>query len=109
MSLILHSVLNQAHASIEKNLLVLHLGLNILSNFLWLIRDWGKWGDRYLCPANYSSHCHHQNDYIEVGRCVRHFNVSLIVWANSQDGVHKPQFLKRKESQSGFNQGPSAY
>ena len=38
-----------------------------------------------------------------------HFNVSLIVWAKSQDSVHKPQFLKRKESRSGSNQGPSAY
>ena len=26
-----------------------------------------------------------------------HLNVSLIVWAKSQDSVHKPQFLKRKE------------
>ena len=41
--------------------------------------------------------------------CVSHFNVSLIVWAKSQDSVHKPPFLKRKESRSGSNQGPSAY
>ena len=27
----------------------------------------------------------------------------------SQDSVHKPQFLKRKDSRSGSNQGPSAY
>ena len=32
-----------------------------------------------------------------------------IVWAKSQDSVHKPQFLKRKESRSGSNRGPSAY
>ena len=38
-----------------------------------------------------------------------HFNVSLIVSAKSQDSVHKPQFLKRKESRSGLNRGPSAY
>ena len=38
-----------------------------------------------------------------------HFNVSLIVWAKSQDNVHKPQFLKRKESRNGSNRGPSAY
>ena len=38
-----------------------------------------------------------------------HFNVPLIAWAKSQDSVHKPQFLKRKESRSGSNQGPSAY
>ena len=36
------------------------------------------------------------------------FNVSFIVWAKSQDSVDKPQFLKRKESRSGSNQGPSA-
>ena len=38
-----------------------------------------------------------------------HFNVSLIVWAKSQDSVHKPQFLKTKDSRSGSNRGPSAY
>ena len=38
-----------------------------------------------------------------------HFKVSLIVWAKSRDSVLKPQFLKRKESQSGSNRGPSAY
>ena len=35
--------------------------------------------------------------------------VSLSVWVKSQDSVHKPQFLKRKESRSGSNRGPSAY
>ena len=40
---------------------------------------------------------------------MRHFNVSLIVWAKSQDRVYRPQFLKRKESWSGSNRGPSAY
>ena len=36
---------------------------------------------------------------------------SFIVWAKSQDSVHKPQFFeeKRKESRSGSNRGPSAY
>ena len=38
-----------------------------------------------------------------------HFNVSLIVGAKSQDSVHKSQFLKREESRSGSNRGPSAY
>ena len=37
-----------------------------------------------------------------------HFTVSLTVWAKSQDSVHKPQFLKTKESRSGSNRGPSA-
>ena len=40
---------------------------------------------------------------------MRHLKVSLIVWAKSQDSVHKPQFLKRKESRSGSNRGPSVY
>ena len=39
-------------------------------------------------------HCDHQNDScIKMGSDESHFNVSLIV---------KPQFLKRKESRSGF-------
>ena len=46
---------------------------------------------------------------IKVGSCVSHFNVSWIVWAKSEDSVHKPQLLKRKESRSGSNRGPSAY
>ena len=39
------------------------------------------------------------------GSCVRHFSVSLVVWAKSQDSVNKPQFLKRKESRCGSNKG----
>ena len=38
-----------------------------------------------------------------------YFNVSLIVWAMSQDSLHKLQVLKRKNSRSGSNRGPSAY
>ena len=83
--------------------------LNVHSNRLRLIRDVGKWGDGYLCHTTFSLHCHHQNDCIKAGSCVRHFNVSLIVWAKSQEGVHKPQFLKRKEIPSGSNRGPSVY
>ena len=83
--------------------------LNVHSNRLRLIRDVGKWGDGYLCPTTFSLHCHYQNDCIKAGSSVRHFNVSLSVWAKSQDSVHKPQFLKRKESRSGSNRGPSAY
>ena len=37
------------------------------------------------------------------------FNVSVIVWAKSQDSVHKPPFLKGKESQNGLNPGHSAH
>ena len=40
---------------------------------------------------------------------MNHFNVSLTVLTKSQDSVHNPQFLKRKESRSGSNRGPSAY
>ena len=47
-------------------------------------------------------HCHHQNDScIKIGSDQSHFNVSLIVKAKSQDRVHRPQLLKRKESRSG--------
>ena len=54
-------------------------------------------------------YCHHQNDScIKLGCDESHFNVSLIVRDNlkSQDGVHRPQLLKRKESRSGFKQVP---
>ena len=58
----------------------------------------------------YSLHCHHLNDSaLRVGSCVSRFNISLIVWEKSQDSVHKSQLLKRKESRSGSNRGPSAY
>ena len=60
----------------------------------------GKLGVRKFISNPYSLHCHHQNDsaLIKVGRCVSHFNVSLIVGAKSQDIVHdKRQFLKRRE------------
>ena len=75
-------------------------GLNVHSNLLRLIRDGGKREDWYLCPITYSLHCHHQNDCIRVGSCVSRFKVSSIVWAKSQDSVHKARFLKRKERQS---------
>ena len=86
---------------------------------LRLIRDgktggWGGgvgWGVRNFITNTYSLLCHHQNDSALrwAVSCVSHFNVSLIVWTKSKDSVHKPQFLKRKESRSGSNQGPSAY
>ena len=38
-----------------------------------------------------------------------HFNVSSIAWAKSQDSVHKPHLLKRKESRSGSNRGSSLF
>ena len=44
-----------------------------------------------------------------AGRSVRHFNVSLILWAKSRCSVHKPHILKRKESRCGSNGDPSAH
>ena len=85
----------------------LHMGINVHSNLLRLIRDGGWGGGRYT--TTYSLHCHHQNNCIKAGSCVRHFNVSLTVWAKSQVSVHNRQFLKRKQSRSGSNRGPSAY
>ena len=78
---------------------------DIHSNLLRLIRDGeGGMGTYYLLatlsPPELLS--------IKAGSCVKHFNGSLIVWAKSQDSVRKPHFLKRKESQSGSNQDPSA-
>ena len=64
------------------------MGLNVHSNLLRLIRDGGKWGEWVLTsfhlldtlsPPDWQ-HCE--------GSCVRHFNVSFIVWAKSQDSVH---------------------
>ena len=90
--------------------LVPFIGLNIHSNLLWLTRDRGEVGGWVamschllltLSPPEWLC--------IKVGSCARPFNVSLIVWAKSQDSVPKPQFLNRKESQSRSNQGPSAY
>ena len=51
-----------------------------------------------------SIHCHHQNNTcIKIGSDESHFNVSLTVRdVKSQDSVHRPQPLKRKESRSGF-------
>ena len=72
-----------------------------LLRFIW---DGEVGGSGIFMSNIHSLHCHHQNDSaLKVGSCVSHFNVSLIVWAKSQDSVHKPQFLKRKESQSGSN------
>ena len=72
-----------------------------------LSRDGEVGGSGIFIFNTYSLHCRHQND--SALRCVRHFNVSLIVWVKSPDSVHKPQFLKRKESRSGSNRSPSAY
>ena len=61
-----------------------------------------KWGKREIIYL--SLHCHHQNDScIKVGSDESHFNVSLIV--RDKDTRQCPQttnFLKRKESRSGF-------
>ena len=65
---------------------------------LRLIRD-GEVGRSGIFISNtYLLHCHHQNDSAlrRAASCVSHFNVSLIVWAKSQDSVHKPLFFKEK-------------
>ena len=67
-----------------------------------------SWGVGNFTANTYSLHCDHQNDYVKVGSCVSHFNVSLTVWAKSQNSVQKPQFLRRKKSRRGSNRGPSA-
>ena len=74
------------------------MGLNAHSILLRLIRNGGKWGggggEGYLRLITYSLHCHHQTDSaIKAGICVRHIDVSFIVWAKSRDSVHKPRFL----------------
>ena len=59
---------------------------------------WGKRDVIYL-----SLHCHHQNDsFIKMGSDESYFNVLLTVREQSQDSVHRPQPLKRKEGRSGF-------
>ena len=84
-------------------------GLYVHRNHSGLLRT-GKLGVRNFISNIYSLQCNHQNDSaLRWESCVSHYNVSLTVWAKSQDSVHKPQFLKRKESRSGSNQGPSAY
>ena len=44
-----------------------------------------------------------------MGSDESHFNVPLIVRDKVKDSVHRPQLLKRKESRSGIERGPSAY
>ena len=49
-------------------------------------------------------HCYHQTDFcIKVVSIESHFIVSSFWEAKSQDCVHKPQLLKRKESQSALH------
>ena len=37
---------------------------------------------------------------IKVGSYLSHFNVSLIVWAKSQDSVRKPQFGRERRAEA---------
>ena len=37
-----------------------------------------------LPPTRYTD-CHHQKDCMKEGSCVKHFNISLTVWAKSQE------------------------
>ena len=55
-------------------------------------------GQEIYISNTYSLYCHHQNDSAlrwAVVWAILMF--SLSVWAKSQDSVHKPQFLKRRE------------
>ena len=64
-------------------------------------------GDGYLCPTTRMT----LSALRRVAVCDI-LLVSFIAWAKSQDSVHKPFFfflLKRKDSRSGSNRGPSAY
>ena len=68
---------------------------------------WGKRDVIYL-----SLHCHHQNDScITMGSDESYFNVPLRrdKVTRSQDSVHRPQLLKRKEGEADSNRDPSAY
>ena len=87
-----------------------NMGLYVHRNHSGVVGT-GKWGCRKFGISNTCSLTLSPPEWlcIKVGSCVSHFNVSLIVWAKSQDSVRKPQFLKRKESRSGSNRGPSAY
>ena len=87
------------------------MGLCVHRNHEGLLET-GKLGGREVCISNTYSHATlspPERFCIKVGSCVSHFSVSIIVWAKSQDGVHKSQCLKRKESRSGSNRGPSAF
>ena len=73
-----------------------------------LIRDGEKgggalWRWRKREIIYLSLHCHYQNDScIKMGSDESPFYVSLTVREKSQDSVPRQQFLKRKESRSGF-------
>ena len=77
---------------------------------LRLIKDREVRGSGILYLTPQSRRCHHRNGSaltLRQGSCVSHFNVSVIVWAKSHDIVHKPHFLKRKESRRESNRSPS--
>ena len=63
---------------------------------LRLTRDGEVGGGReflYLTPTRYTVTA---RKTLQVGSRMSHCNVSLIVWAKSQDNVHKPQFFEEK-------------
>ena len=53
--------------------------LNVSGNPLWLIRDGGKWEERYTCPTNHKVRCDHQNDKLFRKLVWVSFNVSMAV------------------------------
>ena len=75
--------------------------LNVHSNLFRLIREGrrGGMGTNVLPPTRYS---HHQNDCVKLGSCVRHFNVSLILWAKSKDERSKTTISEDKGEPKGI-------
>ena len=71
-----------------------NFGLDVHRNHSGLLGTGRLGGFRNYISNTYSLHCHHQNDSALKWAILM---FSLIVWAKSQDSVHKPQFLKRRE------------
>ena len=90
-------------------------GLNIHSNLLQLTRDGGNggWGVvvvGYLCTTTYSLHCYHQNNSALRWAAVWYILTFHQLCGQSHKTVSiRPRCLKRKESWSGLNWGPSAF
>ena len=115
--IVLEDVIRSVLAPVVRVLLIwvyLLMALNVHNNLLRLIRDggWGwGWGGGMVPMSHHLLATLSPPEWlcIKAGNCARHFNVLLAAWAKSQDNIHKPQILKRKESRSGSNRGLSAY
>ena len=75
-----------------------NFGLYVHRNRSGLLGTGRLGGVNNYISNTYSLHCHHQNDSASRWAVVWAILMfSLIVWAKSQDSVHKRQFLKRRE------------